>query len=247
MQNSAVQLEIRNKLNKARAKNQQNFFVHPSYEMERKLLKAISRGRIQEAEGVLDRINSQKRATLAKNPIRSLKNSIIASCTLFTRAIIEGGVNPEHAFSLSDVFILQIEETDDKESLEKLEYEMLHEFVRMLIREKSPSYSSIVNKAIAFIQEQMLHPLTLDRIARHVNVHPAHLSKIFKREVGVSVTEYVAQKRIEESKYLLLYSDAKISDIALQIGFCNQSYYTKVFKKYTSMTPLHFRNRHAQT
>jgi YesN/AraC family two-component response regulator len=247
LRNTSIQQKIIKKFFEARVKNKQNYFVHPSYEMEQKLLQSLSRGLFQEAKLALDAINSQKRATLAKDPVRSLKNSLIGSCTLFTRAIINGGVHPETAYNLSDVFILQIEETNDIESLKQLEYEMLHSFIKTLNDEKRPSYNLVVNKTISFIHDEILNDLSLKRIASFVKVHPNYLSKIFKDEVGISITEYINRKRIEESKYFLLHSDLPISDIAILLGFCNQSYYTRLFKKYTSMTPLQFRNKYFQS
>jgi YesN/AraC family two-component response regulator len=215
--------------------------------MEQKLLQSISMGLVQEATAALDTINSNRRATLAKDQIRSLKNSLIGSCTLFTRAIIKGGVHPDHAFSLSDVFIVQIEETNEVSGLVELEYEMLYTLMEALNNEKRPSYNAIVNKTISFIHDEILNHLSLKRIASAMNVHPYYLSKIFKQEVNISIKDYINKKRIEDSKYFLLHSDSSILDIAILLGFCNQSYYTQVFRKYTDMTPLEFRNKYPRS
>ncbi len=242
-----MQKKIIKKFYEAKVKYKQDFFVHSSYEMEQKLLQSISMGLVQEATAALDTINSNRRATLAKDQIRSLKNSLIGSCTLFTRAIIKGGVHPDHAFSLSDVFIVQIEETNEVSGLVELEYEMLYTLMEALNNEKRPSYNAIVNKTISFIHDEILNHLSLKRIASAMNVHPYYLSKIFKQEVNISIKDYINKKRIEDSKYFLLHSDSSILDIAILLGFCNQSYYTQVFKKYTDMTPLEFRNKYPRS
>ncbi|HEY4554697.1 MAG TPA: helix-turn-helix transcriptional regulator [Bacillaceae bacterium] len=246
MDNTNIQRKIIRRFFETRVKNKQNFFAHPSFAVEQRLLSALTRGEMEDAKLALDAINSQERATLAQDSVRSLKNSLICSCTLFTRAVIRGGVHPESAFSLSDVYILQIEETNDLDSLRQLEYEMLYSFHKSLQDEKQPSYNLIVNKTIAFIHDEILNDLSLDRIADHVSVHPNYLSRTFRDEVGMSITEYINRKRIEDSKYFLLHSDSPILDIAVLLGFCNQSYYTRLFKKYTMMTPLQYRNMNAQ-
>lgn len=228
----------------AKVKNKQNFFVHPPFNTEMKMLQSLAMGYVNEAAAALEEINRQPRARLAKDPIRSLKNSLIGSCTLFTRAIIAGGVHPESAYSLSDVFILRIEETNDIRALEQLEYDMLFAFADALREERQPAYGAIVNKAIAFIHDEVLNDLSLGRIARHVNVHPSYLSGLFKKETGMTVREYILRTRIEDSKYFLTHSDLPILDIAVLLGFCSQSYYARQFKRYVSMTPLQYRNKY---
>ncbi|UQZ37446.1 AraC family transcriptional regulator [Paenibacillus sp. PK3_47] len=229
-----------------RVKNRQQFYVHPSYNSEQKMLQALSKGLFDEAAQALDAINRQERATLARSHVRSLKNSLICTCTLFTRAIINGGVHPENAYNLSDVFIRQIEETNGVEELKALEYEMLHSFFWTLRKEKKPAYNSIVNKTISYIHEEMFAELTLEQLAAKVNVHPYYLSGLFKQEVGLSISEYITRNRIEDSTYFLIHSDLRILDISVLLGFCNQSYYTRQFKKYMSMTPLQYRNRYSE-
>ena len=242
MQNTSIQRKIIKKFFEKRVKNKQDFFAHPSFSLEQRMLRSLTEGKIDEAIITLNDINNQKRATLARDPIRSLKNSLIATCTLFTRAIIEGGAHSESAYSLSDVYILQIEDTTDEKSLKELEYEMLYSFAQTLKDEKRSSYNLIVNKTISFIHDEILNDLSLQRVAQHVNVHPNYLSKVFKDEVEISFTEYINRKRIEDSKFFLLHSDSPILDIAVLLGFCNQSYYTSLFKRYTKMTPHQYRN-----
>lgn len=240
-----VQSEMIRKFMKARITNQQNFYAHPSYSLELLLLRAISRGELEQALLVLDEINGLERAKLAANSLRSLKNSLICSCTLFTRAIIKGGVHPEIAYNLSDVYIQQIEEIHDQNTLCKLEYDMLYSFIQALKEEKQESYRFVVNKAISFIYIEILNELSLERIAEEVNVHPGYLSKVFKAEVGIPITEFINRRKIEESKYFLLHGNTSISDIALLFRFCNQSYYTSLFKKYTGLTPKMYRDQYA--
>lgn len=241
-QDSTMQRILIDKFHKAKVKNRQNYFVHPSYNTELRMLESLSKGLIVEAAEALEEINRQPRAKLALDPVRSLKNSLIGSCTLFTRAIISGGANPESAYSLSDVFILQIEETSDIKALEKLEYEMLYAFANALREERKPVYNTIVNRVINFIHEEILGDLSLERIAAHVNVHPVYLSNMFKKETGMTLTDYINRTRIEDSKFFLTHSDLPILDIAVLFGFCNQSYYARLFKRYVSMTPLQYRN-----
>lgn len=222
--------------------NQLNFYAHPSYRLEKQLVHAIALGNWEEAKKTLDEINRLERAVLAKDPIRSLKNSMIASCTIFTRATIQGGVDPEHAYNMSDVFIRQIEEVKEWKQLEALEYDMLYAFVKRVRDEKKRAYQWIVHRALEYVHDHILKRITLKEMAQHLEVHPSYLSKVFHEEVGVPLIDYVNRKKIEASQYFLLHSNSSLSEIAQLFGYCNQSYYTKLFKKYTGLTPKQYRN-----
>lgn len=229
-----------------RLKNKENDYVHPSYLLEKQLLAAISQGDEEKALSLLNSMNTDQRPMLATIPIRSLKNSLICSATLFTRAIIQGGVQPETAFDLNDAYILEIEKFEDKDLLEELEYEMLSHFIEVLKNEEPLPYSKTVNSAITYIHEHILQDLTLDVIAQNSYVSPSYLSHLFKKEVGSSIVEFINKKRVEESKYFLLHTTTSISDISTLFQFCNQSYYTALFKKYTGKTPKDFREQHVK-
>ncbi|GER67130.1 hypothetical protein BpJC7_27140 [Weizmannia acidilactici] len=228
-----------------RVEHQREYFLHPPYMMEKQLLNAVKEGRMEEAVSILENINTLERAKLAEEPVRSLRNSLICICTLFTRAAIEGGVPPETAFNVSDAHILEIERMETLEQLFQLEYNMLRNFVEAVqqARKQECRYSHAIHMAVAYIHENILQVMTLESLAKHVYLNPSYLSHLFKKEVGVSVTDYINKKRIEESIYFLLHTNISISEIALLFHFCNQSYYTSLFKKYMGMTPKEFREQ----
>ena len=92
-----------------------------------------------------------------------------------------------------------------------------------------------------YISEHFSNPLTLEEVAAYVHLHPSYFSTLFKSSTGSSFKEYLNMVRIEESKRLLSNTDYSIIDIAVAVGFEDQSYFSKVFKKYTGLTPKQFR------
>ena len=86
-----------------------------------------------------------------------------------------------------------------------------------------------------------MEPVTLEETAGHVGLNPAYFSTLFKQSCGSSFKEYLNMIRIEESKRLLANTDYPILDIAVSVGFEDQSYFSKVFKKYTGLTPKQYR------
>ncbi|WP_010631716.1 helix-turn-helix transcriptional regulator [Sporolactobacillus vineae] len=228
-----------------RLKEHREYYLHPPYLIETRLLKAVSEGKYDSAYFLLKKINRLERAMLAEDPVRSLKNSLICSCTLLTRAVIGGGMPPETAFNYSDACILEIEKMSDRDALLAFEYTMLEGFIDQLkkVQKKLHSYSHPVQIAVEFIHERILQDFTLQDIAGYVYLNPNYLSHIFKKEVGWSLTEFINRERIEESLYFLAHTNSSVSEIALLFHFCNQSYYTSLFKKYCGMTPSEYRQR----
>ena len=98
-----------------------------------------------------------------------------------------------------------------------------------------------MKKAIAYISKNYSKNLTLEEVANDVHLNPAYFSTVFKQSCGSSFKEYLNMVRIEESKRLLANTDYSVIDIAIAVGFEDQSYFSKVFKKYTGLTPKQYR------
>lgn len=221
--------------------NLDTMYIHPPYFLEREMIDMIKKGDSKNAQRLLVEINKQKRAHLADDPVRSLKNSIICSCTLYVRAAIEAGSLPEEAFTLSDAFINAVEHAVTKKELEKLESEMLIEYCRMISEVNHSKYSNIVLQTINNANQTLTEKMTLKELADKVFVHPNYLSSLFKKEVGISLFEYILKRKVEESIYFIKYTDMPLACIANKFHFCSQSYYIKTFKKYLGVTPNWYR------
>lgn len=239
---SNIQASVIKQFLNARKINEETFFSHPSYEFESELLYWIRQTNEAKAENVLLKINNLERARLSNDPVRSLKNSLICSCTLFTRATISAGVPSEHSFDLSDVYIRKIDNTRDMDRLHALEYEMVYTFIQAIRDyQKIPYQNEIVDKAVYYIHDNILQALSLEQIAEEINVSPNYLSSLFHQKVGITLKKYINNKKITESIYFLIHTDSSLLDIALLFGFCNQSYYTRLFKEINKITPKKFR------
>lgn len=224
-------------------KNWNLYYQHPSYALERKLLTEIRMGLIDDSIRTLKEINAMERAVLSKDPIRSLKNSFIASCTLFTRSIIEAGVDPEDAFALSDVFINHIEELYQQSDLVAFEYEMLREFILIGQKKKKVSFPYPILQTIQYINDNITEKITLHALSELTSKSPDYLSKLFKKEVGIPLTSYVQQQKIEAAKYYLEYTSMKMTEIATILNYSNSAHFSKVFKQSTGIRPSEYHHR----
>lgn len=102
--------------------------------------------------------------------------------------------------------------------------------------------SGIARDAYEFVNENYTSDCSLRRIADALNISPNYLHTVFVRHIGVTPFEYVTQKRIEKAKKLIMAGEKTMLEIAMEIGFCSQSHFNKVFKEKTGQTPVEYRN-----
>jgi two-component system response regulator YesN len=217
-------------------------FQHPPYFFEQEITRQIIHGNREHAMQLLEELNRLSRATLADTPLRSLKNSLIASVTLFTRAAITGGVPSDEAFTMSDSFIQTIEKQSDLKWLSTIEEAIILRFIDRVERHHRQRYSGLIRKTIVYVDEHLSEPLHTPGIAQYVDVHPDYLSRRFKQETGEALHRFILRRRTEEAAHFMRYGNDPIPDIATFYQFSSQGHFTMVFKQFTGYTPQQYRN-----
>lgn len=104
--------------------------------------------------------------------------------------------------------------------------------------------SNVVEKVQDYMLEHLGEEFSRERIAEKVYLNPAYLSRLFRRETGLSLTDYIVKLRIMKAKEQLEYSNQKVSDIAFEVGYSNFSHFSKLFKKTTGLTPQEYRKKY---
>ncbi|SFD49407.1 two-component system, response regulator YesN [Paenibacillus catalpae] len=138
----------------------------------------------------------------------------------------------------------RLQESREVKSLGDLEYwatTMLSKLREQLNTELSDSRHSIVARVHQYVQDHLSEDVSLQAIADHVYMHPTHLSKVFKRETGENISEYLLRLRMEKAVFLLKDSRYKVYEIASILGYKNPTYFIKVFKEQLGVTPQEFR------
>lgn len=228
------------------SENLKSNVIHRDSLFEKKILQMVREGRPEELKKVsLLRMDEEAVSVLSKSSyIRSLKNHIISLITLVSRAAIEGGLNEDLAYSLHDSFIQNLEEMYRLEEVKGVAREVLSTFTKNVKQIKDENYSKTIIFCKDYIYKHIYQQINHDDIAQKVDLSPKYLSILFKRETGISVSDYIQQTRIDEAKKMLIYSKNSISEIAALLQFNDQSYFTRVFKKICGITPMQFRERH---
>jgi AraC family transcriptional regulator len=103
-----------------------------------------------------------------------------------------------------------------------------------------------LGRAQEYVHQHRFDRLTVSDIAKVADVHPAHLARAFRRQLGSSVAGYVRRLRLEWAAEQLATNTLSLCDIALRAGFADQSHFTRLFKRHTGITPGEYRIRHAR-
>ena len=231
--------------------NAENERIHTSYAQEKAILECVSNGDIHALENTYYSLPTTVygKMTSSNSKLKLLFYASIANTTLVTRYAIEGGLNEETAFSLSDVYIRKMEQSTDVDALMKLNEQMAIQFtLRVAEAKKTPKnyYSPAISRVIDYIYHGKNKTLTLNQLASLVNLTPKYLSALFHKETGQTLTVFIHKVLIEKAKNLLAHSDYSLGEISTYLNFSSQSYFISIFKRYTGITPGQYRKLHRQ-
>lgn len=223
--------------------NRQYNIHHHNLIYEKYLLEYIKEGNREKLLDHLTKPAGGKAGVLSKNPLRSQKNLFICSATLAARAAIEGGLSSELAFTISDSYIQHVEELNEINEVINLHYKMLCDFTDRVHKVKEHGYSKAVVKCLNYICKHLYEDISLSQLAQTVGMNSNYLSQMFKKQTGISISGYIQKERVEEAKKRLELSNDSIMDISTSLNFTDQSYFTKIFRKFTGITPKQYRSK----
>lgn len=161
---------------------------------------------------------------------------------ILSRSSIDAGANIQQVFSSNTQYLKQIQDISTLEDLSAWLTGVLHYFINYTFEYPSIKHSDVVYKCMDYIKQNYDRKISLEDIAGYVSLSRSYLSKLFKDETGQSLFSYINHVRIEKSKQFLLNDSITLVDIAGLCGFEDQSYFTKVFKKETGVSPKRFRD-----
>lgn len=220
---------------------------HGSQMLEKMLLRNVREGNINYIHPSSDMLSIQNQTVgilCPGDPLRQAKDSIIVYITLVTRAAVEGGLSMETAYSLSDYYIQTLEMTDSVNSIYELSQNMYDTFVRAVhqIRHQTP-YSQPIQYVMENIRKHIYDETDIDALAKELGYNTYYLTKLFKKETGMSMKEYILKEKAENAKILLETTSLDINEISDSLSFHSPSYFSTAFKKATGYTPLEYRKR----
>jgi AraC-like DNA-binding protein/ligand-binding sensor protein len=209
-------------------------------ETERELLAALSSGDRNTARRLLSDLLGHIRLS-SGDRLETVRARVLELLVLLSRAAMTGGADSEQVFFLNDRYLSEIDHLHSVEALSLWLSRIMTRFLRYVFDMTDIKHKDMMFKAADYMKKHYAQKLTLEEVAGSVYLSPSYFSKVFKETMGHTFNVYLNRLRIEKSKLLLLSGTESITDICDRVGFEDQSYFTKVFKKYAGMTPARYR------
>lgn len=206
------------------------------FDTEHSLLSAIVDGDKQKSQKLLNDILGAILFSSGAD-IEIIKTRIIELVVLLSRASFDGGGDQNQIFGLNSQYISKIFKSENIDELCVSLSVVMNRFMDLTFKFNDVKHIDIIRKSVNYIRTNYSSRITLEEVASYVYLSPSYFSKIFKDEIGCSFSTYLNKIRIEKSKMLLLTDSVKLVDIPGLVGFEDQSYFSKVFKKVTGVTP----------
>ncbi|WP_337102499.1 helix-turn-helix domain-containing protein [Paenibacillus sp. YIM B09110] len=214
------------------------------FEIEKQLLSSIRNGDKTAFYNMTLSTNYDGPGILSNyNKLRNIKNLGIYVTALAARASIEGGLYPEIAYTLSDLHIQNIEELRDYHAVVNAIGEALIDFVDRVSRSKRKHLSKSIATCQEYIFNHLYENTPLSILADIAGLQENYLSQLFKKETGVTITQFIQQEKVEEAKKLLELTSEPVTAVAAKLNFFDQNHFIKIFKRYTGLTPKKYRDK----
>lgn len=209
------------------------------YDKETELLAKVRLGNTDEVKGLLNDLLGYVLFSQGGN-LEAVRIRAIEWTTLLSRVAIEGGAETDRIYELNNKLLPAFYQQQDLDELCLLLQEVAEHFMAAMFYEKDKG-NPYIRKALRYISDHYNEHLTVGQVSDYVQLSNGYFSTLFTQVVGMSFREYLCSVRIEASKQLLLSTEYSLADIAVAVGFPDQSYYCKTFKKITGLTPGKFR------
>ncbi len=220
-------------------------FVHQSYDEELTQYQLVRDGNMEAIEISRRMFCSDRTGRLSNNPLRNYQYLFVASMTLNTRFAIEGGMDQETAYNISDLYIQKVDLCQTVSAVKTLHVEMVTDLTRRMARiHRQKIFSKPIILATDYIYEHLHETITVPMLASFVGLSSSYLSTLFKKEMGMSVSDYIRHRRIEAAENMLKYSDMSFGEIANVLAFSSHSHFVSTFRKATGLTPREYRTKY---
>lgn len=216
--------------------------IEERYQLENSLLQAVTQGNFSKAELALEKFIQHRLTPRFKDPLRHSKNLMIVLSTLCRKSVENANVHPFHIDEVSRNFAIQIESLQSMKDVHKLELAILRKYCLLVNNYSLSGHSSLLQKVINYIDMNITEPLSLNTLSTLFSVNSSYLSTLFKKEMGITLTEFIHYQKIQYAIKLLNKTDLQIQNIAAQIGINDVNYFIKMFKKINGMTPKEYRD-----
>ena len=210
---------------------------------EPELITAIRNGDLPRAREILNllliAIHHQ-----AGNQMDLIKSFFMELVTTMSRTAVEAGGQAEQLLGANFASLSELSSLNSMPQLSSWLHEMLEGILNCIHRQRGRSAGLLATLATEYISDNCQRNFSRDDVAEVVGLSGSHFSRLLRKETGRNFTELLNRIRVSKSAQILCRTDHTLAKVAQVAGFRDQSYFTKVFRKYMNTTPRKFRSAH---
>lgn len=192
--------------------------------------------------------SSEGMGTLSRDPLTNKKYHFVITVAMVTRHCVEGGMELEQSYRLSDFYILKMDSCTSIPQIVELHKNMVLDYTgKMLLLKKKSILSKPITLCVDYVYNHIHDRITVADLADYTGLSSSYLSRLFKRELGIAISDYIREKKIETAQNLLKYSNYSFIEISNYLAFSSQSHFIQTFEKQVGTTPKKYRDKFYRT
>lgn len=183
---------------------------------------------------------SSSMGNMAQSDLDQWRCAFIVAVTLYTRFAVEGGLDQETAYALSDAYLTVVHRINEPERVYEMFLGVGVDFASR-VRESRLSWVPAVRLCRDHISKRLHFKITVAELAEQCGLSPNYLSALFRRQTGMTLKEYILKEKLEAARYLLLTTDITVAEAAVQFAFPSHSSFAREFQKKYGLPPAKYR------
>ncbi len=217
--------------------------IYQRYHIENHLLKLIEKGEVENIIQAYDKMQDESASLidLFSSPVYQSPISILRA--LARKAAEQSGLSIITIDQITQKSVQRFSGADTIEKQRQYCYEMLIELTAA-VRDhliNASNYSPVIIKIVEYLSLNYTQNISIHALCKISDYSPSHLTKIFKHETGLTITQYIANLRCRQATEMLRETNLPIQEISNYVGYTDNNYFVKVFKKVIGKTPSQYR------
>lgn len=213
---------------------------------ENQLLACVSAGHVNELLEIIDQINPSPLIAdhLNETPLQTMKTMVATIIIIASKTARESGLPIALSYKINTFYLQEINKTTDLNTLNQLKISALINLTNRVSDLKRTKTSQTVNEVTFYVIKNLYQNPSVQDICQALHFNPSYLARLFKKEMKMTISEFIMQEKIKEAKHLLETTNHSILEICSLLHFTDQSHFTKNFKKFTQKTPKQYRQQY---
>lgn len=205
-------------------------------------LENLKTGQFLKAREALTTFLQEMKLTNKRN-MREYKQALQDINTYCRMSLLQTNIHPVHIMKQADSLQLKIESITSRAALERLSNEICRKYCLLIKNYANPECSKLTRDVISYVQLHIEEELSLSYLSGVFHKNASALSGIFSKEMGMSLTNFIQQTRVQAAIRFFNTTDMSVADVATAVGYEDFSYFSKLFSKHVGCSPREYKSR----